>query len=334
MSSSRRWFVLAALGACAPRAELPFAETPAGRAACGPPGDAPALALDVPVHSSAADQAARLREKCRNEPLETRRYHFTPPETATYRFAMHAAYPASLVIELAHPGARDGHMFALGPDDAGELPVTLAADQTYTVIVSKRSGESPPPPPPPPPPPVDLHDRRGPVDPSPPLPLPSDLALVIRRDASAAARILAEAPARAEPLIASARPLTTGRTFGTFESVTGGPRARCGGLGSGTVYAIDVAAPAVLTLQVAAQFPVALELRDRAGGSRGCARGDADRFEASLAARLPAGAYVLIVDTVALAPALFEQPRDVAVPGAGVRGGFVLDAGLAPGAGP
>jgi hypothetical protein len=133
-------------------------------------------------------------------------------------------------------------------------------------------------------------------------------------------------------VLAVAPRLAAGRTFDRFAAVTGGPRASCGGLGSGTVYAIEVAAPGTLALHAIAQFPVAIELRDSAGGSIGCARSSAERFEAALAPQVTPGAYTVIVDATDLAPQLFDK-RQAEVqdrPGSGVRGGFVIDTEVVP----
>ncbi|HEX3762875.1 MAG TPA: hypothetical protein VHW23_29465 [Kofleriaceae bacterium] len=350
---------IAGLGGCwaGPQAEVNepgFRTSPAGQAACGSPLEedrrSPELVLDMPARSSSADEAANLRARCRDERPTARRYRFTPQRTATYRFRLRADEPAALSISTVSSNGSDGQSLASSGEGPSDLRVTLREGETYAAVAwlrrpIERAPEPPPPPPAPPPlstPPVDVHEARmaaaeaaEPPDPPPPAPPPapplpvSMLDLVVQLDESADARIRAEDPTLAAQLIAGA-PRLGRRALGTFESVPGGPRARCGGLGGGSVYTVDVAARGTLALHVVAQFPVALEVRDRSGGSRGCARGEADPFEVSLAAPLPAGAYVVIVDATALTPGLLGQPHDVTVPGAGVRGGFVLDAEVSP----
>lgn len=293
---------IAGLSGCcaAPRAELPFRMTPAGRVACAGAGDPPALVLEVPAHSSSADDAANLRTRCQDQRPDARSYRFTPPRTATYRFRMHADYPAGMSIGNAQTHGWDSDRIATDRETVAELRVTLREGTTYPVAVwSKRAVEP-----------------------------PTSLDLAVELDESADARIRPEDPALVARLIAGAPELAR-HTLGTFESVPGGPRARCGGLGGGAVYAIDVAAAGTLGLHAVAQFPVAIELRDRAGGSIGCARADPEQFDVALRTTVVAGAYVVIIDSTEPAPELVS-PHDVKLPGAGVRGAFALDVDATP----
>jgi hypothetical protein len=248
---------------------------------------------------------------------------------------MRASYPASLSIEWARTEARERHSVALGGETSDDLLVTLREGDTHAAVIyyNDPSTEAAPPPsavemtlP------VDLYDNRSTED--KPAPKPPQVTtwfeLVVKLDESPVARIRPEDAALAQRLIAAAPRLVPGRTLGTFESVAAGLRASCGGLGSGTAYAVDVANPGTLALRVAAQFPVALEVRDRSGAALGCARAEIDRFETSLALELPAGSYVAIVDSAGLGPALFGSQVEAAPPGAGVRGGFALDVEVTP----
>lgn len=344
---------IAGLSGCwsGPPAELPVRTSPGPLAACGDHAEEarrlPELVLDSPVRSSSDDEALNLRAQCRQEAPVTRSYRFTPPQTATYRLRLRADEPSALWISTLGPEGSEGKTLADSDARPPELRVTLREGDSYAIgarLLRPVEPEPEPPPLPPPPPsspPVDVHETRraameaaAPEEPPPaPAPAPrpplSTLELVVQLDDSADARIRPEDPARATALIAHA-PRLASRALGTFESVPGGLRARCGGLGGSTAYAVELAAPARLALHAIAQFPVALEIRDRTGGSRACAHGEADPFEASLAAQLPAGVYAVIVDTAGLSPGLFDQPRDVTVPGAGVRGGFALDAEVTP----
>jgi hypothetical protein len=292
---------LAAFAGCAHRDAL---IVPADDSEHAPFRDVPGLALDTAVRGTAEAPAASPEAIFRGGPRKHGGFRFVPPRTATYRFVVRANFQAGLWIALAREGPRRFTTVGAGGGRSIELLATLAGDEPYSVIVEGQ------------PPPGGAFE------------------LVARLDESAQARIHPEDPELARRQVAAAPRLVPGRTLGTFESVAAGVRARCGGLGSATVYAIDVAGPATLVLHAAAQFPIAVEVREPSGASLGCAHGDPDRFEVTLAPAVAAGTYLVVIDSVELAPEVFAAMNGasdgVKRPGAGVRGGFVLDVEVQP----
>jgi len=268
----------------------------------------PLLALDTPVRGSTADPAPHFGAVCTGGGTEgtqiARGYRFVAPITATYRFTLRADYAAILAIKLTRDGPQAYSELACSQRGRSDLRVTLQGGETYAAIIDGR------------------------------VQAPGTFELAVTIDDSAEARIRAEDTEIARALIAAAPRLAPGRTLGSFASVAGGLRAGCGGLGSGTVYALALAAPSRLALHAAAHFPVALEVRERGGAAVGCARAEAGRFDVALAREVPAGAYVVILDVTELSRDLFDarfgSPAKVAVPGSGVSGHFALDTEVAP----
>jgi hypothetical protein len=76
-----------------------------------------------------------------------------------------------------------------------------------------------------------------------------------------------------------------------------------------------------------------VELRDGSGGIVACEHASAGDFTVEVTRDLDAGRYFVLVDSTAPSGSLFDPlagfPIQVAVPGAGVRGGFVVDVELA-----
>ena len=267
---------------------------------------APVLALDVPVHGSTDDPMEYIGAICTGGGTAGKRsaraYRFVPPQTATYRFDVHADFPAVLDVLLTRPGPQENRSIACVGTRTFGVRTTLRGGEAYAVVID---GEM---------------QAQGTYE------------LVARRDDSAAARVRAEDPGVVAALVAHAPRLDAGRVLGTFVSAAGGARARCGGLGSGTLFTLEVAAPTTLALHAVTQFPAALEVRARGGASVACARGEPGAFEVGVTTALAAGSYVVVVDTTDVAPELFdpltEFPVRVDVPGPGVRGAFALDAAL------
>jgi hypothetical protein len=229
-------------------------------------------------------------------------YRFVPPETATYMFTTTAEYPAVIEVAMAQLGPQENRPIVCGGGSLGKNVVraTLRAGETYGVTVD------------------GLMQRQG------------AYTLAVARDTSATARIQPEQPQVVSGLLASSQLLATGTSYGVYESLAGGLRAACGGLGSGTVYRLDVKEARRLAIRAIAQFPIAMELRARDGTtSIGCARGTAlDHFAATLDDEVGPGSY-LVIDTTDLTPDLFDaitrSPIDVKTPGAGVHAAFVLE---------
>ncbi len=263
---------------------------------------APVLALATPVRGSTDDAVPNIAASCTGGGTagtwSGRVYRFVAPRSATYAFAVRAEFPAVVEVAMTREGPQENRGLVCG---GKAVHVTLRGGEIYSVTID---GEM---------------QATGAYE------------LVATVDESATARIRAEDAAVTGALVDRAAPLALGRTFGTYASVAAGPRPACGGLGSGTVYTLDVATAGTLALHAVTQFPAAIELRDRRGASLGCARGD---FEVALALRVEPGAYVVVIDTTALSPALFDPlhgyPIAVATPGAGVRGAFTLDTVVTP----
>ncbi|HVK62893.1 MAG TPA: hypothetical protein VM694_00370 [Polyangium sp.] len=224
---------------------------------------------------------------------------FTPPATATYRFRVCATNNAAL--DVYNPRSSLGWV-------AGrnfELPVTLSGGEAYLVTVNGQWLAT------------------------------GDYRLAISTDVSPTALVRPEDPTIVDPLLARAKPIGLGRTFGTLESASGGVRARCGGLGSDTVYRLTIAPGGrSVRLRAAAQFPVAFELRDGSGQSIACARSAQGAFDVEMTQRLAEGDYLLVLDATALSAIvrkantdLIRDSYDPLHPrsGAAIRGAYVLD---------
>jgi len=302
---------LVALGGCAhpmSSAEMAASWAASDRANRARLDGGPLLALGAPVHGTTDDRRAHTGAICGviGEP-DARLYRFVPPRTASYQFTVRAEAPVAFELASTQPGSYSRIGCNRGP--AFELRAALRQGVTYTVGMVGNPGP-----------------RNG-------------FELAIGLDESARARIRPEDPEIAGPLITAAPRLAPGRTFGVFASVAAGPRAACGGTGSGAVYTVDVATAGTLAVHALAQFPVAIELRDRAGSSLGCAAGAASRFEATVTRHVAPGSYVVVLDATDVAPELFPYPEradpgvqasDVTAPGAAVQGGFTLDMAVTP----
>jgi hypothetical protein len=232
---------------------------------------------------------------------------FTPPVTATYRFRVRATYDAVLAVHSSRSTGGWGPSLGCNGKRNFDLSVTLSGGEAYLVVVD------------------GVMQATG------------DYRLVVTTDLSTSAPVRPEDPVIVKPLIARAEPIGLGRTLGTLESLSGGVRAGCGGLGSDTVYRLAIAPGGrSVRLRAAAQFPVALELRDWSGHSIACARSSEGAFEVEMMQRLAEGDYVLVVDATALSAVVRnvetdpvrdrddpEHPRS----GAAIRGAYVLDLG-------
>jgi|GEM_PF-6141840 len=268
----------------------------------------PLLALGAPMHGTTDDRRAHTGAMCGViGEADARIFRFAPPRTASYRFTVRAGAPVAL--ELANTAPGDYSRIGCHRGRDFELRATLRQGQTYTFGVLGNPG------------PRNAFD------------------IAAELDESAQARIRPEDPAVAGPLIGGAPRLTPGRTFGVFASVAGGPRAACGGTGSGAVYTVDVATAGTLVAHAITQFPVAIELREGTGRALGCAVGATSRFEATLTRHVAPGSYVVVLDAADLSPALFPFPEhgdpavqasDVTAPGAAVQGAFTLDVEMTP----
>ncbi|HET9987271.1 MAG TPA: hypothetical protein VFQ65_02105 [Kofleriaceae bacterium] len=267
---------------------------------------APALVVDTPVRGSTKDPTPNIAANCTGGGTagtwSARAYRFVPPETATYRFGIRAEFAAVIEIGMTREGPQENRDIMC--TSGRETLVTLRKGEVYSVIVDGQM------------------QAQGTYE------------LVVSLDGSAKARIRAEDPAIVNALVAAAPPLETGRILGTFESVAAGARPHCGGLGSGTVYRLDVATASTVSLHAITQFPASLELRDHAGASLNCARSAPEQFKVALSLPVPAGSYVVVLDTTDLAPELFDplrgSPIKVDTPGAGVHAGFALETTVTP----
>jgi hypothetical protein len=124
-----------------------------------------------------------------------------------------------------------------------------------------------------------------------------------------------------EPLCERAVPLGDKPALGTFESRPGGARASCGGTGGGVVHLLEVRERSRVTLEAAAQFKVALELRlecmPRAPAPP-CS--SSATFEARLVTTVAPGRYYVVLDSTEVGS------LKTGLPGAAVRGAYSLRA--------
>jgi hypothetical protein len=273
---------------------------------------APLLALDTVVRGSTEDPDPYAGAICTGGGTAGKRsakvYRFVPPETGSYRIEVRAKFAAVVDVSLTTPGPQENRPLACLRAGAGTdgAHLTLRGGETYSVTID------------------GVMQAQG------------DYEVVARRDGEwSGARVQREDPAVVGGLVTASPVLALGRTLGTLASLPGGARAACGGLGTGTLYRVKLPVAQTLALHAVTQFPAALELRDAAGHTAlACARSKPGSFEVALIEALPAGAYVLVMDTTDLAPELFDPLREFPihwdVPGAGVRGGFVLDAAGPP----
>ncbi len=224
-------------------------------------------------------------------------WEMVAPETATYRFEVRAAYAAVLQIDNPSTPIRwGGPITCVGGSRDIDLLVTLRASEAYAVVIDGKMQE------------------RG------------DYRLKVSIDTSPQARIRPEDRSISSALLAHSASIREGRTFGAFQSLAGGIRAPCGGLGTAIVYRVEIDAERPeLEVHAAGQFRTAVEVRDGAGTSLGCARASEGEFEAGLTVRLSKGTYFIVLDTVELSPSLFKNLPYSEAPGPGVRGSYVLD---------
>ncbi|MDC3986086.1 hypothetical protein [Polyangium jinanense] len=148
--------------------------------------------------------------------------------------------------------------------------------------------------------------------------------LRVDRDTSKTAVIRPEEPALVAPLCSSAPLLRPGeRTYGEFQSKSGGARASCGLLGGESVHRISLAAKARVRLLAAAHFPPALEIRSGCHGKPiVCTRADAGQYEVEVTADLPAGDHFVVLDSTRLGA---RNPNGSHLDEARLAGAYVLD---------
>lgn len=149
--------------------------------------------------------------------------------------------------------------------------------------------------------------------------------LSVTVDRSYRAAIRPEAPNVVEPLCERAPTLGAEATLGTFESRSGGASTSCGGVGGDTVYAVELRARSVITLDAAAQFEFALEVRDSCLGhkqSKLCIKSTA--YEAHASVAVDPGRYIVVLDSVEIGS------LKTGLPGAAIRGAYSLQARAVP----
>jgi hypothetical protein len=271
-------------------------------AACGPAGavDRPrtrpaptVVTLDVPVRGDTHDDDGWNLAICIGGGTagvtSARGHRFEAPHTGSYRIELAPDYRG--VVEVAVDGAGRGETvscFAVPPGQRGGVTVAMRAGTAYHLIVD---GEL---------------QARGRYE------------LVVRRDDGAPAPVRDEDPAIRAPLCAAA-PVLDGAAAATFVSVPGGLRASCGGTGSGAVHRVDIPAGGA-RLAVAAHFEPALEVRATCDAPpRSCDAAPRGSYEVTTAP-LPAGSYLVVVDTTEIV----ARPADDH-PGAGVQGAYYLE---------
>jgi len=146
--------------------------------------------------------------------------------------------------------------------------------------------------------------------------------LEVSVDSMPTAAIRSEDPSVVEPLCAQAASLEGTPALGTFESRSGGARASCGGTGGGAIYLLAVKQRSRVTLDAAAQFKVAVELRRACMGepspSLACSNGQA--HEATLSAAVDPGRYFVVLDSTEVGS------LKTGVPAAAIRGAYSLRA--------
>ncbi|MDI3290566.1 hypothetical protein [Polyangium sp. 15x6] len=149
--------------------------------------------------------------------------------------------------------------------------------------------------------------------------------LRVDRDTSKTAVIRPEDPAIVAPLCASAPLVRPGeRTYGTFESKSGGARASCGLLGGGSVHRLSLAAKARIRLRAAAHFQPALEIRSGCHDKPVvCAHADAGQYEVEVTADLPAGDHFVVLDSTRIGD---RNPNGSHLDEARIAGVYVIDA--------
>lgn len=146
--------------------------------------------------------------------------------------------------------------------------------------------------------------------------------LDVRLDTTPGAAIRPEDPSVVEPLCARAASIGETPALGTFESRSGGARAACGGTGGGAIYVLEVEQRSRVTLDAAAQFKVALEVRAACLGQPApglaCAKGEG--YQATLSATLDPGRYFVVLDSSQVGS------LKTGVPASAVRGAYSLRA--------
>ncbi|MDI1481691.1 hypothetical protein [Polyangium sp. y55x31] len=149
--------------------------------------------------------------------------------------------------------------------------------------------------------------------------------LRVDRDTSETAVIRPEEPALVAPLCAGAPLLRPGeRTYGAFESKSGGARASCGLLGGGSVHRLSLAAPTRIRLRAAAHFQLALEIRSGCHEKPVvCTPAEAGQYEVEVTADLPAGDHFVVLDSTQLGD---RNTNGSHLDEARLAGAYVIDA--------
>jgi hypothetical protein len=237
-------------------------------------------------------------------------YAFIPPRTAVYHFTAHTNFVADLYI-------------------SEKLDGTLAANESCPIVAHctlearpiLRAG-------------IPYVVNIGGIPPDPRLDIwPSgeyDLRVVV--DESSAAIVRSEDPAITGPRLQSASRLNEGRKLGTFQSIAGGFRASCGGLGGDAVHVFELTETTMLRVRAITQFPAALELRDGAGASVTCVSSESE-FELEIHRLLVPGRYILVLDVRDSSTVMDKirraESNDEKLTSVGVRGGYVIDVAMA-----
>ncbi|MDI1446674.1 hypothetical protein [Polyangium sp. 6x1] len=225
-------------------------------------------------------------------------YGFEVHETASYRFEF---VPETFqgVIQIQQKKADGRGHFGIGckgaqPGHTATLSLPLEPD-FYWVIVDGN-----------------LWDEAG------------TYTLRVDRDTSKTAVIRPEEPALVEPLCARAPLVRPGeRTYGAFESKSGGARASCGLLGGDAVHRISLATPTRVRLRAAAHFQPALEIRSGCHEKPiVCTRAEAGQSEVEVTADLPAGDHFVVLDSTRLGP---RDPNGSHLDEARLAGAYVID---------
>jgi hypothetical protein len=210
---------------------------------------------------------------------------FAPPVTGTYRLHVDSSYDGVLAVYPV--GAPDP---LLCNDDAGstrasELEGSLLAGQRYEVVVDGYGGgigdytlR------------IDLLSGVGGAPVAPPSsilasihggPLPENLAEMDRR-------------------CAAAQPVTTGHFTGIVEPTEGAAQVSCGSGGEGgdQVFSLVLPASATVDLHVAADFPVAVEVRGSCTGAPLRCVAAPPPAGGDLHLQLAAGTYFVVLDAL------------------------------------
>jgi hypothetical protein len=150
--------------------------------------------------------------------------------------------------------------------------------------------------------------------------------LGVSLDESHDAAIRREDPEVVEPLCERAVAIGDKPALGTFESRPGGARASCGGAtGGGVVHALDVREASRVTLEAAAQFKVAIELRPEcmtADPTTVCA--SSASYDARLVTTVTPGRYYVVLDSTEIGS------LKTGLPGAAIRGAYSIRALVEP----